>query len=258
MTLYEEIVQVVKMPRKGSESFEDFAKRVTKKINGSWGDANWSELSEELQAWHNTAMPALEQEAPVPALEGWPEEEPEEESAAEDESTADEAEADDDSAASDEAEGEGDAEEATAEEDVDSGDDSGQEAPQEEEATLPRKPKAAKKASAKKAAPPKPPKKATKPTAKGKAKEMATKPASKPAKAAASANARTRIGGEGVIKILIKDNPHRKGTKLFGYFSKYKDGMTVDQALRIKIPQRNIYYESELGHIKVVSGKKAA
>jgi hypothetical protein len=44
------------------------------------------------------------------------------------------------------------------------------------------------------------------------------------------------------IKVLAKENPHRKGTILHKYFDKYKTGMTVQTALDAGIVWANLRY----------------
>ena len=53
------------------------------------------------------------------------------------------------------------------------------------------------------------------------------------------------------IKVVTKENPHRKGSICYKYFAKYKDGMTVVQALKAGIPRANLRYLERLGHIKI-------
>jgi hypothetical protein len=53
------------------------------------------------------------------------------------------------------------------------------------------------------------------------------------------------------IKVVTKENPHRKGSICYKYFAKYKDGMPVVQALKAGIPRANLRYLERLGHIKI-------
>jgi hypothetical protein len=46
------------------------------------------------------------------------------------------------------------------------------------------------------------------------------------------------------IKLLVKENPKRTGSKAFKIFAKYKDGMTVGQALDAGIPWRDLRWDS--------------
>jgi hypothetical protein len=224
MTLYDELGKVLKLKRKGDESFDSFTARTAKKIN-ALEDPDWKELTEGLQVWHNNTMKAREEggddidEATLPKLEGWPgaeaeaageapeEEEGEEESG---EDTAnDNAEEDVDAAADSEQEGDNEAAEAAA---------------------------SAKKSARKKVAAPaekSKPEKSTKSTPKVKEKEImpAKKTVTKVvvAKKVATASARTRIGDADTIKLLAKTNPYREGSLGAKVFAKYKDGMKVKQ-----------------------------
>jgi hypothetical protein len=87
----------------------------------------------------------------------------------------------------------------------------------------------------------------------GKAKVMPTKTATKVAKKAATNGGGHRIADEDKIKIVAKENPHRSGTKLYNYFKKYKDGMTVAAAKKAGIPPKNIAYLASQDLIKVVA-----
>lgn len=231
MTLYDELGKILKIKRKGDESFDDFTARTTKKIN-ALKDPDWGELTEELQIWHNETAKAREKggdidEADLPVLEGWPGDEPVEEEAAGDEEAAE----------ADEGEEPGNEETANdnAEEDVDAAAESEQEGDNEAaEAAASAKQSAKKKATkapAKKPAVAAKPEKSVKSTPKAKEKEtMPTKnPVTKKtvAKKAATASARTRIGDTDTIKLLAKTNPYREGTLGAKVFAKYKDGMKV-------------------------------
>jgi hypothetical protein len=252
MTVYAEIGTALKMKRKEDEEYLDFATRVAKKVNGL-EDGDWKELSKELQVWSNEVLKAKEAagedtEPELPTLEGWPDAEPEEATEASEDEGDDEATED----------GEDTFSEEPAEESVDESENSGQEEASDE----PEEEAPAKKAKKKVAKPApkasvKPQKSKEKLTGKGKDKDMTTtKAAAKSTKAPASQNARTRIDPKGTIKVLAKKNPHREGTKLAIYFAKYKDGMTVEAALKAKIPQKNVYYEVQKGNIKLVSVKR--
>lgn len=93
--------------------------------------------------------------------------------------------------------------------------------------------------------------KAVKPTKAAKAKAASPKPAK------AKANGTGKKGRPGVfadaakIKIIAKENPHRKGSICHNYFAKYKDGMTVADAVGKGLPRANIRYLVGLGHLKV-------
>jgi hypothetical protein len=255
MTLYEELVKAFKLKPTRNETFEEFAARASDKVN-KCTDVQWNELTPALQVWVNTTLETREanlklvaegaEPGALPDLEGYPH--PEE--VVEDE---------DGEASEDEAEETSDGDqEVVAEDDQDSVESAeigdGEETP----------PAAAKKKAAKKsrkatgkdktmaiAAAAKAPK--TAPAKKAVAKTAP--PAKKATSKASAASARSPVGNTATIKVLAKENPHREGTKLFKYFSKYKDGMTVAAAEKAGIPPKNIAYLKSLGHIKVEKAK---
>lgn len=53
------------------------------------------------------------------------------------------------------------------------------------------------------------------------------------------------------ISMKTKENPHRTGTILHKQFAKYKNGMTVQQALDAGVVWANLRYLSALEHIKI-------
>lgn len=241
-------LQRLKLEPKSGETFEAFAVRATKKI-GQLRDSEWGELPEELQRWTNAVLEAADVEGQeTPELAGYPEQEAEDEEGTEaeagseagDEETDDEPEVEEQPDAEETVDGDADSEV----EEVSTGAD----ASARKQRTAPRaKPNKAKKAA------PKPETKSQKPKAdKGKAKTMATTTKAKPA-AKKAASGGSRISDEAKIKILAKENPHRAGTKLFNYFKKYKDGMTVAAAKKAGIPPKNIAYLAGLDLIKVVA-----
>jgi hypothetical protein len=249
MTPYDELGKVLKLKRKGDESFEAFTARTTKKIN-TLSDAQWNELTEELQLWHNKTAEAREKggddidESRLPVLEGWPGNDPEE---AGDEPDAADGEGDDDSQAA--------GDEVTAADDEAA---EGVESPEQQDVVDPeadsaqKEPGAAAKSKSKsKRSARKPTETAAKPAAApGKAKaspvEKPSKPvqtkekemtarntpaksAAKAAKKAATASARTRLGEADTIKLIAKANPYRDGSLGAKVFAKYRDGLTVKQ-----------------------------
>jgi hypothetical protein len=256
MTLYDELGKVLKIKRKGDESLDDFTARVTKKVN-ALKDSEWGELTEELQIWCNQTMEAREKgdEVDLPVLEGWP--------SAVEEEAADSAEAAD----TNEGEEPGD-EEAGDEEDV----DAAAEAAEAADSLA----KSAKKPSTKESTktPAKKPVAAAKPakSAKSTQKEKGPMPAKKTAAAAttvpaaaaakkkvangaakAKAGRQSKFSESAKIKILVKENPHREGTGRFDRWRKYKEGMTVGQALKAGLKPVNLHYSVEDGHIKIVN-----
>jgi hypothetical protein len=245
MTPYEELGKVLKLKRKGDESFDSFTARTTKKIN-ALADPEWNELTEKVQLWHNQTMEIREKggdhidEDTLPALEGWPDNKETEET--EGEPGEPEGDSEDDDSEPENKEqppgGEDDepAEESEepSEESVDAAVDSEQEAPDEAKAPEAKATKAKPKRAAKKA--PVAAKTEKPKTSTPKVKEKETMPAKKTvvtkavvAKKAATASARTRIGDSDTIKLLAKTNPYREGSLGAKVFAKYKDGMKVKQ-----------------------------
>jgi hypothetical protein len=245
MSPYEELGRAFKLKVRSGEDFEAFAIRASDHVN-KCSDAAWKALTEDLQSWVNGVLqirednrgkPEGESPDPLPELVGFP-----------DDAEAGDDETGDEETTTDTETGEGEGA-------VDYGEEEGVEEaaePPETEAEEPTPRKAAKRAS-------KPAKAAKKVVAKGKAKPVATKkaaaapPKKAAAKKAVNGGRGAAIGDDAVIKVLAKENPHRAGTKLFKYFEKYEDGMTVAAAKKLKIPPRNIIYLKSLGHIKVVA-----
>lgn len=241
-TIYEEICEACKTTAKDGETQAEFAKRATDKINGLSED-KWGELSNKLQVWSNATLKALEEETDLPDIKGFPE--PEEASGDVEDGGEDEG----DDGGDDAVGGEGEdapaedapgedapAEDAPAE---DEGVDGGEETRQEE-------PSARRRVAASS-------KKKDKAVAKGKQKD---KPATKEKDVTTTKRRQPtagtpRVSDNARIKVLTKKNPHREGTKLHTFFSKYKDGMTVAEAKKAKIPPKNIAYLQGLGHIKL-------
>ena len=95
------------------------------------------------------------------------------------------------------------------------------------------------------------------PAKKGKAKPKKEPKTAKPkAKVKASTTGATR-GPKGKfaltdkIKLLKKENPFRLGTKCFGWYALYTNGMTVEAAITAGIPRHHIRWGQTLGHIKI-------
>ena len=255
MTIYADIGKSLKMQRKGDEAYADFAARVAKKVN-ALEDDDWKALKEPVQIWSNEVQKAMEAakkgEAPdLPELDGWPEEAPDH-----DPETGEVA---DEPAEEEAADGDGDeetADEPAAEESAgeeEAADESGE----EEEVPQRHKPKKPEKTVKTEKTPtkgkdktvPKEDKKVAKPPT----KEKEAKPGkvAKPAKKAAAGRS-SNFKPDQTIKILAKENPHREGTGRFKRWSKYKEGMTVAQALKAGFNSANLRYSVEDGHIKIV------
>jgi len=87
--------------------------------------------------------------------------------------------------------------------------------------------------------------------------EESTTEADKPAKAAKSGNGvgpkgrKPLFSKDAKIKVMVKENPHRAGTKLFNYFKKYRDGMTVAELVASGVPYSNLRYFQGLGEVEV-------
>lgn len=90
--------------------------------------------------------------------------------------------------------------------------------------------------------------------------EKTTKTGGKPVKAAkanGSAKAEGSRGRKGTyplnakIKVLVKSNPHREGTSLHDYYEKYRNNMTVQEALDAGIVWANLRYLSEKEVIQI-------
>jgi hypothetical protein len=67
--------------------------------------------------------------------------------------------------------------------------------------------------------------------------DTSTAPAKKPAaaakkKAPAKKAARAKFSDDAKIKLLVTENPRRKGTVAYDKFAKFKDGMTVGEFIK--------------------------
>ncbi len=70
--------------------------------------------------------------------------------------------------------------------------------------------------------------------------DTSTAPAKKPAAAAkkkapakkAAPTARAKFSDDAKIKLLVTENPRRKGTVAYDKFAKFKDGMTVGEFIK--------------------------
>lgn len=236
LTPFDELCKAFKLKKQEDETFEDFAARASTKVNNCT-DAQWKELTHELQVWCNATLEAREKSEAIPDLEGWPEE-------AVDPETGEVSEDADASGAS-ETDGDPDESGETGEETVAEGDNSEQDAGSSEKAPVARKklksaPKVAAKTSPKK-------------PQTGKAKAMSAKSVSpKPAKKAAAGKGNGKISDDDKIKLLVEENPHRQGSGRYKRWSKYKDGMTVAAAIKAGLNLGNIHHSVEDGHIKIV------
>jgi hypothetical protein len=67
---------------------------------------------------------------------------------------------------------------------------------------------------------------------KGATKKASAKKATKAPKAAGERKPRAVKNADSVIKVLVEENPKRKGSEAHARFAKYKDGMTVDEFLK--------------------------
>ncbi len=59
MTMFKQLCEVARTKPKAGEAFDDFARRLTLKIN-SVSDEEWKRLDEAAQKWHNEAMETFE------------------------------------------------------------------------------------------------------------------------------------------------------------------------------------------------------
>lgn len=242
-TVYAEMGKVFRLQRKGDETLVDFARRSVKKINAACDDDpdKWSSLSEDLQVWNNTSMQAIEIAGKdgtpdIPELVGWPadeedsaEEETGEEEEASEEEASDDVETDAGEAASDT--------EVEPEEPV---------KPTNKGKSKPKK--AAAKAVVAKPKQAKPKKTASKEEPKSVKAPVASK---KKVKAAAKRGRQSQFALDARIKMLVKDNPHRPGTGRFKRWAKYKNNMTVAEALKAGFNADNLRYSVADGHIKI-------
>lgn len=230
-TPFQQLCTVAKVKLRPGESFEDFAKRLTSKVN-SLTDPEWHSLGDDgpAQAWHNDTMKcfdqyhaavveAKKQDADKPDLTGFPfdidgkkfkglpelegyEPPPAPEEAAAEEAPEAEAEA------------------------------------IEEAEEAPSKPAKATKAPAKVAAKKAEPKKVVKPKPK---KEAKGAPAKKTEAVDPKRGRKASFEDAGKIKILVKDNPHREGSYRDKNFKKLKSGMTVADAVKAGCPRQQIW-----------------
>jgi hypothetical protein len=217
-TIQAQVLAQTKLKPKPGETAHEFTMRAAKKLHGL-SDEAWEEVSDPVQVWTNDNILADEKGSPLFDMLEVPEVEAEVQ-AAEPEGEASEP------------EGEEVAEEAPVE---------GVEVETEAEKEPVVATKSVKKSNGKKA-----------PAAKPKA-------AAKPAKAAKAkpANGETRgrkpnLDPDQKIKLLVDENPHRAGSGRHKRWPKYKDGMTVAQAIAAGLNYANIHYSVKDGHIKIV------
>lgn len=102
-----------------------------------------------------------------------------------------------------------------------------------------------------------------KPASKKPAASAKTADAEKPAPKAKAKTAKDGGGKRGPrglftdddkIKVLVKENPFRAGTKNAKFFDKYAAGMTVGEALKAGVPRNKLRRHQRMGHIKIGSG----
>lgn len=243
MDVQKELTELTKVGRLSDENTQVFYKRIFTAANAIT-DAQWAKLSDETQLWVNAASAAIEKGEPIPGFDG--------EVAVEASGVAAEAPAP--------KKGKKKAATVKAEE------------PAVESEKPAKKAKKEKKVAAEKPAatteeevPVKPAK-----VAKTSAKKEVAKPAKQVKKApvaAAKANGKAKPkvakegdGGKGrkpkfldtgKIKINVKDNPFRKGTKSEKWFNNYKNGMTVRAAIEAGTPRHHINWDVTLGNITV-------
>lgn len=210
-----ELTAVIDLETKKGENPHSFAERLARAANGLEDD-DWATLSEETQLWVNTAIKAIQDKEEVPLPAG-----------IEDLDLS----------------GEETEEVITEDGEVIAAD--------EVSAIVEQKGNGVKKVKASKAKAA-PAKKAAAPKAKA---AKAAKPTAKPAKKAAVSGERRgpkgQFSGSDAIKLLAKENPFRPGTKSAGWYSKYKDGMTVDEAIKAGVPRHHTRWNKTLGNIKI-------
>jgi hypothetical protein len=227
-TVFEDLVKVMKIEPKSGEDFETFAKRLTDKINGAT-DTVWKQLSDDAQKWHNEAIlkvrerRALKNEGKqeeaeavvIPELEGF--------------ALVSTAEADPAAAPK-----------RTSPNKAKSDTVAAPAAEAVTESAHVKHRKAVKEARAKHVA---------------KAPKAKAKPAKAAPKAKAKAGKRGRrsvFGDDAKLKLLVKENPYRKGTAWHRRWPKYKNGMTVAEALKLNDVGRNhLRYSVANGHISI-------
>lgn len=207
-----ELVALTKVKRKDGESNQDFFRKLFDKANVVTDD-EWKALSEPTQKWVNAAGDAVEGTTTIPNFDG---------EVVEDEAPVEEAEAESTGGKGEEP---GESEEAEAEED----------------------PKPAKKAA----------KKGDTDVATAKTNGAKAAPKKASAKKAGAKDDVAKPGRKGTypltakITLKVKENPHRAGTTLHKMFAKYKNGMTVQQALDAGVVWANLRYLSSLDTIKI-------
>ena len=92
------------------------------------------------------------------------------------------------------------------------------------------------------------------PAKKAPAKKAAAKPKAKAVKATNGSGKRGPKGNfalDDKIKVLVTENPFRRGTKSEGWFANYKPGMTVADAIAVGTPRHHIRRDQTLGNIKI-------
>jgi hypothetical protein len=108
-----------------------------------------------------------------------------------------------------------------------------------------------------KKADPKPAAKAEKKAAEKPAKKAAAAPKAPKAKAGNGAGQMTRLFPmDAKIKLLVKGNPKREGGKSAKRFSAYKDGMTVQEALKAGLKAADLKYDESKKFIAVQGGTR--
>lgn len=210
-SIYAELVDVLGLTQNEGEAAETFAERLALKAN-TLKDSDWETLTEPAQVWVNAALTALEEKKDIPLPEGMTTDEP-------------------------------------------GAEEVNPETGEITEATPTSKSKAKKKVAAKTKAKPA---SAEKKAAAGKltsVKASAAKP--KAAKKVKTANGAGTPGPKGTfsrtgkIKIVVKENPYREGTKSRDWFAVYEDGMTVEAAIKAGAPRHHIRWDNVQGNIKV-------
>lgn len=206
-----ELTAVTKVTRDKDEGDQPYFARLAGAIS-KLKDPDWDRLSEPAQLWANSAQIAVEKKAAIPNFDG---EVPDDKDAKATKATAKDKEVKAPAAKK------------------------GAKADKTEKAAKPAKAEAKTKEAEKKA------------PAK---KEAKAAPAKKGAKAAANGEGRGRKGSwpmTAKIKVVAKENPHRSGTKNFKRFEKYKNGMTVEQAIAAGAEWANMRYLTNLGHLEI-------
>jgi len=60
-----------------------------------------------------------------------------------------------------------------------------------------------------------------------------------------------KFAADAKIKLLVKENPHNEGSGRYKRWLKYKDGMTVAEAIKAGLKYVNLRYSVSDGHIKI-------